>query len=70
MFRMLVRPIRVLALVLDCLLDYGQQGAPRGETASLIEQSPGRRVLALGVRSGLELETGILHAPHFGRRQP
>lgn len=53
------------ALVLDCLLGYGQQGAPRGQTASLIEQSAGRRVLALDVPSGLELETGILHAPHI-----
>lgn len=52
------------ALVLDCLLGYGQRGAPHGETASLIERSAGRRVLALDVPSGLELETGILHAAH------
>jgi len=51
-------------LTLDCLLGYGQKGAPRGETGSLIERSAGRRVLALDVPSGLELETGILHVPH------
>ncbi len=51
-------------LVLDALLGYGQTGAPRGETASLIETSAGRRVLALDVPSGLELATGTMHEPH------
>jgi len=50
-------------LVVDALLGYGQSGAPRGEAASLIERSAGLRVLALDVPSGLELETGRLHAP-------
>lgn len=52
------------ALVLDCLLGYGQKGAPRGGTASLIVRSSGLRTLALDVPSGLELETGVLHDPH------
>ena len=51
-------------LVLDALLGYGQRGAPRGEAARLIEWCGGRRVLALDVPSGLELETGVLHEPH------
>lgn len=51
-------------LVLDCLLGYGQKGAPRGATASLIERCAGLRVLALDAPSGLELETGVLLAPH------
>jgi NAD(P)H-hydrate epimerase len=51
-------------LVIDALLGYGQRGAPYGETARLIEWSAGRRVLALDVPSGLELETAVLHEPH------
>jgi hypothetical protein len=51
-------------LVVDALLGYSQAGAPRGETATLIGAAAGRRVLALDVPSGLELETGTLHGPH------
>jgi NAD(P)H-hydrate epimerase len=51
-------------LVVDALLGYSQAGEPRGATASLIEGSTGRRLLALDVPSGLELETGTLHDPH------
>jgi NAD(P)H-hydrate epimerase len=51
-------------LVLDALLGYGQRGTPHGEAARLVEWSAGRRVLALDVPSGLELETGVLHEPH------
>ena len=52
------------ALVLDCLLGYGQKGPPRRDAASLIQKTVGLRVLALDVPSGLELETGVLHDPH------
>lgn len=52
-------------LVLDALLGYGQSGAPRGEAARLIGWTAGRRVLALDVPSGLELETGRVHDPHI-----
>jgi NAD(P)H-hydrate epimerase len=51
-------------LVIDAVLGYGQQGAPRGRAAELIRWSAGRRVLALDVPSGLELADGTLHAPH------
>jgi len=51
-------------LVLDALLGYSQDGAPRGETASLIRWSAGRRIVSLDVPSGLELTTGLLHDPH------
>jgi NAD(P)H-hydrate epimerase len=52
-------------LVLDCVLGYGQNGAARGATASLIERCGGLRVLALDVPSGLELETGVLYDSHI-----
>lgn len=51
-------------LVVDALLGYSQRGNPHGEHASLINWSRGRRVLALDVPSGLELETGTIRTPH------
>ncbi len=57
-------PLDAVDLVLDAVLGYGQRGAPAGEAAELIRWSRGRRVLALDVPSGLELETGTLHEPH------
>src|SRR5262249_11176136 len=51
-------------LVIDALLGYSQRGEPHGGAAELIRWSAGRRVLALDVPSGLELESGELHAPH------
>jgi NAD(P)H-hydrate epimerase len=57
-------PTRAPELMLDALLGYGQAGAPRAETARLIESTRGRRVLALDAPSGLELATGTLHEPH------
>ena len=51
-------------LVIDALLGYSQVGAPRDETARLIEWAAGRRVLSLDVPSGLELESGQLFEPH------
>lgn len=51
-------------LVLDALFGYGQEGDPSGEAARLIDLVAGRRVLALDVPSGLELETGHLRAPY------
>ena len=53
-----------LELVLDALLGYSQQGAPRGAAVELVDWSAGRRVLALDVPSGLELATGTLHRAH------
>ncbi len=50
-------------LVVDALLGYSQSGPPRGAAADLIAATAGRRVLSLDVPSGLELETGSLHAP-------
>jgi NAD(P)H-hydrate epimerase len=52
------------SLVIDAALGYSQRGAPTGEAARLIRALAGRRILALDVPSGLELETGILHEPH------
>ena len=46
------------------LLGYSQVGAPRDETARLIEWTAGRRVLSVAVPSGLELESGQLFEPH------
>lgn len=51
-------------LVIDALLGYSQVGAPRDETARLIEWTAGRRVLSVAVPSGLELESGQLFEPH------
>lgn len=51
-------------LVVDALLGYSQNGPPRGDLAVLIEGVQDRRVLSLDVPSGIELSTGILHAPH------
>ncbi len=51
-------------LVIDALLGYSQRGTPYGRAAELISGSAGRRVLALDVPSGLELETGELRTPH------
>lgn len=51
-------------LVVDALLGYSQQGAPRGDIARLIDRTAGRRTLSLDVPSGLELSTGTLHEPH------
>jgi NAD(P)H-hydrate epimerase len=51
-------------LVLDAMLGYSQRGAPRDRAAELIRWSAGRRILALDVPSGLELESGELHTPH------
>jgi NAD(P)H-hydrate epimerase len=50
-------------LVIDGLLGYSQEGAPRGITAQLIESVAARRVLSLDVPSGLELSTGVLQEP-------
>lgn len=50
-------------LVVDALLGYGQRGAPQGEIAALIAWAARRRVVALDVPSGLELQTGVLHHP-------
>jgi NAD(P)H-hydrate epimerase len=50
-------------LVVDALLGYSQTGQPRGPAADLISAAAGQRVLSLDVPSGLELETGTLHAP-------
>jgi NAD(P)H-hydrate epimerase len=52
-------------LVIDALLGYSQRGDPHGGAAELIRWSAGRRVLALDVPSGLELESGELHTPHI-----
>ena len=52
------------ALVIDALLGYSQRGAPRDAPAELIAWSEGRRLLALDVPSGLELESGQLLTPH------
>jgi len=52
-------------LVIDALLGYSQRGEPHGGAAELIRWSAGRRVLALDVPSGLELESGELHTPHI-----
>jgi NAD(P)H-hydrate epimerase len=52
-------------LVIDALLGYSQRGKPRDEAAELIRWTAGRRVLALDVPSGLELESGELHTPHI-----
>lgn len=51
-------------LVIDALLGYSQAGPPREGATELIRWSRGRRVVALDVPSGLELETGALHEPH------
>lgn len=55
---------RTPELVLDALLGYGQQGAPRGQLAELVGWTEGKRTLSLDVPSGLELSTGTLHEPH------
>jgi NAD(P)H-hydrate epimerase len=52
------------ALVVDALLGYSQRGAPRGAVADAIAALDGRADLSLDVPSGLELETGRLHACH------
>jgi len=52
-------------LVIDALLGYSERGEPHGEAAELIRWSAGRRVFALDVPSGLELESGELHTPHI-----
>ena len=46
-------------LFIDAILDYGQHGSPRGQTAELIAATRGARVLSLDVPSGLELERGL-----------
>jgi NAD(P)H-hydrate epimerase len=51
-------------LVVDALLGYNQRGNPRGDHANLINWSKGRRVLALDVPSGLELESGTIRTPY------
>jgi NAD(P)H-hydrate epimerase len=51
-------------LVLDALLGYSQNGPPRGRAEELIRWASGRRTFSLDVPSGLELQTGTLHAPH------
>lgn len=60
-----VEPLGEPELVIDALLGYSQRGEPRGGAAELIRWSVGRRVLALDAPSGLELESGELHAPHI-----
>ena len=57
-------PLPDTDIVVDALLGYAQSGPPRGDAARLIEACSGRRVLALDVPSGLELSSGLLHAPH------
>jgi NAD(P)H-hydrate epimerase len=60
-----IEPLGEPELVIDALLGYSQRGEPHGEAAELIRWSAGRRVLALDVPSGLELESGEVHAPHI-----
>lgn len=50
-------------LVVDAVSGYGLAGPPSGRAAELIASTAGRRVLSLDVPSGLELATGVLHAP-------
>lgn len=50
-------------LILDGLLGYSLQGAPRGRAADLIRWSAGRTVLALDLPSGLDPDTGTAHEP-------
>jgi NAD(P)H-hydrate epimerase len=45
-------------VVLDALLGYGLQGAPRGTAAAIIEAAPGRGVVSLDVPSGVDATTG------------
>jgi NAD(P)H-hydrate epimerase len=49
-------------LVVDALLGYSQRGAPRGPVAALLAWARGRPVMSLDTPSGLELDTGTLHA--------
>lgn len=51
-------------LVVDALLGYSLDGAPRGTHAELIRAQPEAPCLSLDVPSGLELRTGTLHEPH------
>ncbi len=62
-----VPPVRAAPapdLVVDALLGYSQQGAPRGDIARLIDWTAGQRTLSLDVPSGLELSTGLPYEPH------
>src|SRR5262249_33634945 len=60
-----IEPTGEPELVIDALLGYSQRGEPHGGAAELIRWSAGRRILALDVPSGLELEGGELHTPHI-----
>jgi NAD(P)H-hydrate epimerase len=51
-------------LVVDALLGYSLDGAPRGSYAELIRALPAVPRASLDVPSGLELRTGIVHDPH------
>lgn len=51
--------------VIDALLGTGSGGAPRGETARLIEEvnASGKPVVAVDIPSGLDADTGQVHQP-------
>ncbi len=51
-------------LVIDALLGYSLQGAPRGRAVDLIEAMADRAVVALDVPSGLDTSTGSTPGVH------
>lgn len=48
-------------LIIDALLGYNQNGAPRGRAAELLAEADGGHVLSLDTPSGLELEREEAH---------
>ncbi len=54
-------------IIIDCLLGYGQQGAPRGDIAEIITaiRASNKVVYACDVPSGMDVDTGELFTPHI-----
>ena len=54
-------------IIVDALLGYSQQGAPRGKVVDLVEvgEGSGLPVISLDVPTGFDLETGEYHSSSF-----
>jgi len=54
-------------IIVDALLGYNQQGAPRGSVGDLVEagEKSGLPVISLDVPTGFDLETGEYHSISF-----
>lgn len=54
-------------IIIDCLLGYGQKGAPQGELVKIIDAigTSNKEIYACDVPSGMDVDSGELFTPHI-----